>query len=319
MKTQRGAALLIVLMILALMAALAAEMTLSFQTQLQRSRRTRDTLQAKYALLYAEGEATTGVVKHDDERLSGVTELDDNTRVRWRTDDLQNCFNVNVLENTPTASLASMPYDINVFAALLDKLGVEKGRAEEIIQSVADDIDSDTSPRPKGAEDDYYPRDGIQHLTANQMLFLPTEIRTVKGMTHAIYEKLAPLICTAFSNDLSININTLTVAQAPLLAALFLNDISTSDARALLKKRPEKGWKTVDAFLYQAQQDYSAVKPRVDQLKKYLTTNSHYFLITSTAQEGELTSGMRTFFYYDDKKKAIGLYLRQLTDGEHEE
>jgi type II secretory pathway component PulK len=50
MKAQKGAALLIVLMILALMAALAAEMTVSFQTQLQRSRRTSDFIRKRSVL-----------------------------------------------------------------------------------------------------------------------------------------------------------------------------------------------------------------------------------------------------------------------------
>jgi hypothetical protein len=57
MNAQKGSALLIVLMILALMAALAAEMTISFQVQLQRTRRINDSLQGKYALLYAEAQS----------------------------------------------------------------------------------------------------------------------------------------------------------------------------------------------------------------------------------------------------------------------
>lgn len=319
MNPQKGAALLIVLMILALMAALAAEMTLSFQTQLQRSRRTNASVQAKYALLYAEGEATAGVLKHDDERLNGKADLDADTTVSWRTEERQQCFNLNALENAPVEGMATPPYETSVFQALLEQLGAEKNRAEEIIQSTADYIDADTSPRLKGAEDEYYLQNGIHSLTANQMIFLPAEIRTLKGMTAPLWQKLAPFVCTAFSSELNININTLTEAQAPLLAALFLNDISTSDAKALLKKRPRDGWKTVDAFLYQAQQDHSAAKARVDTLKKYLTVTSHYFVTTSSAREGELSSGMKTFFYYDDKKKTIGIYLRQLTDGEHDE
>jgi len=319
MNPQRGAALLIVLMILALMAALATEMTISFQTQLQRSRRTNASIQAKFALLYAEKEATAGVLSHNDEKLTGHVELDDYTTVSWHTDDRQNCFNLNALENTPVDVMDSLPYQISVFEALLDKMGIEKNRAEEIVRSVADYIDADASPGTKGPEDEYYLQNGGHSLTASQMIFLPTEIRTIKGMTAALYQKLSPFICTAFNSDLSININTLTEEQAPLLAALFLNDISASDAKALIKKRPREGWKTVDAFLYQAQQDHSAAKERVDSLKKYLTVTSHYFVATATARQGELVSGMRTFFYYDDKKKTIGIYLRQLTDGEHEE
>ncbi len=45
---QRGVALLIVLMLLALMAALAADMTLSFHSQLQRTRQVNHHLQRQY-------------------------------------------------------------------------------------------------------------------------------------------------------------------------------------------------------------------------------------------------------------------------------
>ena len=51
---QRGVALLIVLMLLALMAALAADMTLSFHSQLQRTRRVNHHLQRQYDIELAE-------------------------------------------------------------------------------------------------------------------------------------------------------------------------------------------------------------------------------------------------------------------------
>lgn len=325
MSNQRGSALLIVLMILALMAALASEMTISFQTQLQRSRRTNDSIQGKYALLYAEAQATAQTLQNARDKLSQFDELPqfaelrDNTTVSWQTSDLQHCFNLNALADVPTDPMTTLPYKIEVFAALLEKIGVEKYRADEIAQSGADYIDADVTPRVKGAEDEYYKSSQPGFLTAGQMIFLPAEIRKLKGMTDAIYQKLSPFICATFSNELAININTLNEQQAPLLAALFLNNLSDSDAKTLLKKRPEGGWKTVDAFLYQAQQDYSAAKPLTDSLKKQLTANSTFFLTTSTAHEGDLTSGMRTFFFYDEKNKTIKIYLRQLTDGSSEE
>ena len=51
---QRGVALLIVLMLLALMAALAADMTLSFHSQLQRTRQVNHHLQRQYDIELAE-------------------------------------------------------------------------------------------------------------------------------------------------------------------------------------------------------------------------------------------------------------------------
>lgn len=317
MTDQKGSALLIVLMILALIAALAAEMTISFQVQLQRSRRINDSLQAKYALLYAEAESMAGF--QDTPGLLHSVSPADGTEVSWQINDLHHCYNLNALKNLPKEPLATPPYEVSIFYALLERLAVEKYQAEEIAQSVADYIDEDDSARVKGAEDEYYQHSQPGYLTAGQALFLPTEARTVKGMTDALYQKLAPFICTRFDSELAININTLTEQQAPLLAALFLNNISVSDAKTLLKKRPENGWKTVEDFLYLAQQDFSAAKPLVDSLKKQFTTSSSYFLTTSTVHEGDLTFGMRTFFFYDEKSKKLKLYLRQLTDGSSEE
>ncbi|KNC10548.1 T2SS protein K [Klebsiella sp. RIT-PI-d] len=326
MSVQKGSALLVVLMILALMAALATDMTISFQTQLQRSRRINDSLQAKYALLYAEAQAAASLQSAAEvspstsqETLTESEEVDENTKVSWKTEDRQNCFNLNSLKDMPIGILEDVPYKIGVFEALLEKRGVEKYRVEEIGQSIADYIDNDTSPRIKGAEDDYYQHRPKKYLTAGQNIFLPAEIRDVKGMTEDIYQKLSPFICATFSNELAININTLTEQQASLLAALFLNNISELDAAALIRKRPDNGWKTVDAFLYQAQRDFTATKPLVDSLKKQLTTRSSYFLITSTVHQGELTLGMRTFLLYDEKNKTTKIYLRQLTDGSSED
>ena len=319
MNAQKGSALLIVLMILALMAALAAEMTISFQVQLQRTRRINDSLQGKYALLYAEAQSMARFQEKPGDVLTHSESPGDDTDVSWQINDLHHCYNLNALKNTPEEPLATPPYEISVFYALLEKLAVEKYRAEEIAQSIADYIDDNDSTRVKGAEDEYYQHSQPGYLTAGQVLFLPTEVRKINGMTDALYQKLAPFICTRFSSDLAININTLTEQQAPLLAALFLNNISLSDAKMLLKKRPVNGWEKVEDFLYQAQQDFSAAKPLVDSLKKQITTSSSYFLTTSTVHEGDLTFGMRTFFIYDEKTKTLKLYLRQLTDGSSEQ
>lgn len=306
MKKEHGSALLITLIILALMAALAAEMTLSFQTQLQRSRRINDHIQAKYTLFYAEDHAMASLLQQlrDEKgvkpRMQGEGEIEDN----------QACYNLNVLATLPTKALSTPSYDILVFMALLDKLGTEKYEADIIAQSLADKIDSDLQPRIHGAEDDY-----SQHNTANQPLFLTSEIRTLRGVTASLYRKLSPYVCAQFNNQLMVNINALTEKQAPLLSALFLNAIDDDDARSLLRKRPAAGWETIDAFLYQAQKDHSPTKPLVDRLKQYLTTRSQYYLITSNAREGEFTSGMRTFVLYDEKNQQLSIYLRQLTAG----
>ena len=73
---QRGVALLIVLMLLALMAALAADMTLSFHSQLQRTRQVNHHLQRQYDIELAEKLAlaslTQAVKDNDRQRCSST-------------------------------------------------------------------------------------------------------------------------------------------------------------------------------------------------------------------------------------------------------
>lgn len=321
MKNERGSALLVTLLVLALMAMLAAELTISFQTQLQRSRRVNASLQAKFGLLYAEAQANAGLQKElltPEKGQNGHIALSEETTVFWRAEDQQRCFNLNALIGAPTEPLATSPYEIQAFSALLEKINVEGSRAEEIIQSLADYIDDDSSKRLHGAEDEYYQRSKDKGLTANQPLLIASEARQVHGMTETIYQSLSPFICAQFSNVVSININALTEQDAPLLSAMFLNEISDSDAKALLRKRPTDGWATVDAFLYQAQQDYSATKELVDALKKMLTVKSQYYLISTTVNQGDLSVGMHSWLFYNEKDKTIRTYLRQLTAGEEE-
>lgn len=312
MSKEQGSALLITLMILALMAALAAEMTISFQTQLQRSRRINDHTQAKYRLFYAEERAISSLLQqlHAKGDIALPTPRGDSQII-----DNQTCYNLNVLATLPTKALSTPSYDVLVFMALLEKLGIEKHSANIIAQSLADNIDEDTQPRTQGAEDEDPEYKLKQQLTANQLLFLASEISSLRGVAPSLYLKLSPYICAQFNSQLAVNINALTEKQAPLLSALFLNEIDDDDARTLLRKRPKAGWETIDAFIYQAQKDHSATKPLVDTLKKYLTTRSQYYLIVSSAREGEFTSGMRTFLFYDEKNQQLRIYMRQLTAG----
>lgn len=72
---QRGVALLIVLMLLALMAALAADMTLSFHSQLQRTRQVNHHLQRQYDIELAEKLALASLtqdVKDNDRQTLGT-------------------------------------------------------------------------------------------------------------------------------------------------------------------------------------------------------------------------------------------------------
>lgn len=104
------------------------------------------------------------------------------------------------------------------------------------MQSIADYIDVDDSPRFHGAEDSFYQSQTPPRHSANQMLFLTGELRQIKGITENIYQRLIPYVCVLPTTELSINLNMLTENDIPLFRALFLNNITDADARVLLQK-----------------------------------------------------------------------------------
>ncbi|SPX07772.1 general secretion pathway protein K [Escherichia coli] len=164
---QRGVALLIVLMLLALMAALAADMTLSFHSQLQRTRQVNHHLQRQYDIELAEKLALASLTQDvkDNDRQTTLQQywaqpqqlqLENGNTVKWQLRDAQHCFNLNALAKISDDPLASPDFPTQVFSALLINAGIDRGNTDEIVQSIADYIDADDSPRFHGAEDNFY-------------------------------------------------------------------------------------------------------------------------------------------------------------------
>ena len=77
----------------------------------------------------------------------------------------------------------------------------------------------------------------------------PSELRTVAGVTPEIYARLRPWVCTLPKAERpSLNLNTLTPEQAPLLAMLLPDTIGADGARSALLRRPPLGFANIDDF-----------------------------------------------------------------------
>ena len=75
------------------------------------------------------------------------------------------------------------------------------------------------------------------------------ELRAVAGVTHEIYERLRPWVCALPDSDLSpLNINTLTLEQAPLFAMLLPEQLDVPRARKMLAQRPAAGYESLVRF-----------------------------------------------------------------------
>lgn len=259
---ERGAALLSVLLLVAVMAVIAAVMLDRLNLAARLAGNGQAMTQARFYAVSAETLAMNRIkalVDSSQERTVDRTGLLGREfplplprgTVMAQVDDAGNCFNLNSLveqdaQGTNRLRLAGL----NQLRALMKGLAVPEAEAAIISDSIADWIDTDSTPAPNGAEDDTYQGRTVPYRTAGRLIGDVSEIRAVRGMTPQFYERLRPWLCALPAAQLSpINVNTLRPDQAPLLAMIAPAAIPVDRARALLASRPGLGWAKADDAL----------------------------------------------------------------------
>jgi general secretion pathway protein K len=160
----------------------------------------------------------------------------DNGRLSARLVDLSGRFNLNNLIRDGKVSTL----DLQRFERLLTLLNIDPG----IAAAVLDWEDPDASPRPGGAEDDYYSRLDPPYRAANQPFADVRELRRVRGVTDAVYQRLEAVV-TALPGYTDININT---APAPVIESL-ADNVGVQLADAIVDRQARGGFETLGALL----------------------------------------------------------------------
>jgi general secretion pathway protein K len=260
---ERGAALLTVLLLVAVIAVLAG-------TALERLRLTTrlaaNATAGEQARGYAEAAEALAVARvstllsRDQTRVTlaggwsgrpfGLPLPGGGTAIA-RVTDGGNCFNLNGLVSEPVlGTYQSYPSAVAEFARLMRLVQVPAGAADRIAASTADWIDSDQDQQASGAEDGIYLGKTPAYRTAGTLMADPSELRAIDGVTPEVYAALRPWICTKPRAELSrLNVNTLTPEQAPLIAMLSDNNMSVAQAQAALVRRPEEGFTSTSDFI----------------------------------------------------------------------
>ena len=160
-----------------------------------------------------------------------------------------NCFNLNgLVRETEPGIYTVQPDMVTEFVRLMKLIGIPGQTADGIAAATTDWIDSDGAPLPMGAEDSAYLGKPIPYRTPNMLMTDVSELRAVAGVTPEVYAKLRPWVCALpVAKPSQINVNTLQPEQAPLFAMLFPDTMDLGKARSLLLKRPADGYdSTVD-------------------------------------------------------------------------
>jgi general secretion pathway protein K len=274
---QRGVALLVALLAVALAAILIASLLdrgeLAFA-------RTRNALRSEQAQAYAQGlEAYAAEILLKD--LADDSTIDTNTDI-WAQPmppqqvpggfiaasarDLNGCFNLNDLSadaDRPGAQVSAGA--TKLFGNLLGVLGVDTTIAQ-YVQAWLHDAGAGAS-----TTDAYYLSLPVPYRSAQRRFAHVSELRLVRGVTSEIYARIAPYVCALPPGTL-INVNT---ASVPILRSLGPN-VTQAQAEALWQNGTAH--MSSDDLTHLAQSASITIDPAI---QKMLDTKSTYFLASS--------------------------------------
>ena len=255
-RSEEGAALLSVLLLVAVMAVIAAASLekLKFATRLAQNGASID--QARSYGLAAEMIAVNRIgdlLQQDASRTTLVggwagkpqpVPIDGGIATAT-VDDGGNCFNLNsVVMPDGQGGTTVRPEGVAQFERLMVLLGIASNEASTIARATADWIDSDQAPIPGGAEDGQYQG----YRTANTPMIDKSELRAVAGVRPALYSQMQSYLCALPVTDLSaININTVSADRSELIAMLAPGLDRDRAARAI-GERPQFGFESTQKF-----------------------------------------------------------------------
>ncbi len=284
---QKGAALVIVLMLVATLSFIVLSLAQYTALAAQRGRNANTRHELFWLAVGAEAygvaaieaavEASDGRMTLQSPLLSNIFDVpltDGMSEIR--VSDHTGCFNVNSLVRAGANGATTLNRDAKAeFMALAEALNVRKGKAIEIASVIVDWIDSDQRTELGGAEDGLYTALPLPYRTSGVPITDISEIRAMKGVSKETFGLLRPFIC-AVAPDAPprMNVNLLEPGHAPLLVSLLRGKISTIDALNIIEARPADGFRTKQGFL-------NAVESRTDastkDIRKRISLTSDFF------------------------------------------
>lgn len=303
--SERGAALLSVLLLVSVMSIAAIAMLDTSLGAISKARLVDARGQLSWQISGAEEAGLVGV-----ETLRTTTEglIHDRTPnfqetvttplptglLTTRLEDDSNCFNINALRSEPPEEGSDEVAPRSLYQSMLRALELGDAETEALTAGLVDWLDADRTQSLSGAEDTYYGRLSPPYRPANVMVTDVSEIRAVRGYSKALFNRLRPLLCARATTDLGmLNINTLSLEDAPLLSMAFSGELSIVDAARVIADRPVGGWLSVAAMM--ADERIEAIAPDLRRLE-LLSTRSRFLRLNGRVS-GETETADFTVIY----------------------
>lgn len=298
--TQRGAAVILAMLIVALAAMAASSFLFRAQIEWRKLENANGAGQARWVLRAAEQWA--GAVLRDDARQNSVDHLGEvwakelppieaeGHRIAGHIADLDGRFNINNLVNKGNA----VPAQMAIFKRLLSALRLPDDLAENIVDWLDSDDRLQGAPSAQGSESgtesSYYLGLPQPRRAPNRAILHLNELLQVKNMTPAYLDELRPFVSTV-PGMTQINVNT---ASAEVLSAL-IEGLTLSDAYGLAAKRDRAYFRNI-GDLRQALPEW------VSAPENLLGFTSRYFLVTARIRHDRIALGSRALLERDGKQ-----------------
>jgi general secretion pathway protein K len=291
---ERGAALITVVMMVAIMSALAITVVETARLGLRRTANNEQMDTTRWYLLGAEmhasglidqaaqqGDSAAPIVADWLDRPI-VFPLDDGL-MQVTVSDGSNCFNLNgVVIREESGRLAANPDGMTRFGLLLQLSGVQNFQG--LAAALADWIDSDNEALPGGAEAPSYRDDGPR--PPNTLMNDRSELARVAGFDPNVIARIAPMVCTRPRAVLNpVNIETLRPDQARLLSAAVGRELTLIGADQIVAARPQGGWGSIEAFFADPRM---APLQLTDETKSLLVRRSNWYVVGMRVQVGDV-------------------------------
>ena len=182
-----GIALVQVLLMVAIMMLIALQFSFTSRDQVSVSSDFKDRLQAELKLKTLQSEVLFNFFKHDPYDLSDATVGGYKWNLRGRPFSLGQGTEVSIQAASGLLSLSMAP-EKYLFDVLRYE-GVSTEKAEKIVDSIQDWVDTNNSTRTFGAESGYYASKGIPSARNGSFQHV-SELAFINGVGHELAEKL---------------------------------------------------------------------------------------------------------------------------------
>ncbi len=311
---QKGAALITVMLVIALVSVIAVNLGSKLQMQITRMGNLQQAEQSYWMWLSAE-DVLKEALKRELNENDGVA----NNQQSWasrtgpfpveggqiaaRVRDLSSCFNLNSLV-TDEEDPGTLERRKRQYKALLQSVELDEYQAQGLTDSLVDWIDGDTQlSGSNGAEDPDYQGLPKPYLAANSLLLDVSELRMIRGYSREVVRKLRPYVCVIPNETaLMINVNTLKDEQAALLTAVTEGKMSLQDAQSFLSNRPEAGYESNEEV--DEVEAIANVKSELNGELSELDVESEYFQLTAYIQWGDVEMKARSVLHVNNGEVA---------------